>query len=315
MEATPHPAEDIRALAAQFEAAWQAERVFFHGGGTDEEANAAIDAVKALAQKIIAVPGTDISIMRLKARVYLWAEATDLEKLAAEGGDWPSEAVLASLFRDLGVAGLDATTEPATPTDRPRPHPDAPLIALAAMCETAAQRFKAASDEYARAEFAVVHDGVRDIAEVLGTSKSQVARDVPNGTIEQAKSSEPDVVSVPNGTVIDAVAALSATDDVRKAANKKARKAGAKESKEALRIQNITLDELWDILMPTVWMRASSVDGLLAKARALRSAFPDDTAIAEMIAEALRVDGPFEPLPASLSLARDLLALAEVANG
>jgi hypothetical protein len=52
---------------------------------------------------------TDISIMRLKARVYLWAEAADLEKLAAEGGDWPSEAVLASLFRDLGVAGLDAT--------------------------------------------------------------------------------------------------------------------------------------------------------------------------------------------------------------
>ena len=44
--------------------------------------------------------------MRLKARVYLWAESTDLEKLAAEGGDWPSEAVLASLFRDLGFADL-----------------------------------------------------------------------------------------------------------------------------------------------------------------------------------------------------------------
>jgi hypothetical protein len=126
-------------------------------------------------------------------------------------------------------------------------HPDAPLIALAAMCETAAKRLKAASDEYARAEFAVPHDG--------------------------------------------------------------------DEEAEALRIQNITLDELSDILMPIVWMRASSVDGLIAKARALQCAFPDDAAIAEMIAEALRVDGPFEPLPASLSLARDLLALAgEVAN-
>jgi hypothetical protein len=52
--------------------------------------------------------------------------------------------------------------------------------------------------------------------------------------------------------------------------------------------------------MPIVWMRASSVDGLIAKARALKCAFPDDAAIAEMIAEALGVDGPFEPLPASL---------------
>jgi hypothetical protein len=77
-----------------FETALQAYSVFFHGGGTDDEAAAATDAVKAIAQKIIAVPPvTDISVMRLKARVYLWAESTDLEKLAAEGGDWPSEAV------------------------------------------------------------------------------------------------------------------------------------------------------------------------------------------------------------------------------
>jgi hypothetical protein len=96
-EATPYPDANIRALAAQFETALQAYSVFFHGGGTDAEADAATVAVKAVAQKIIAVPGTDISIMRLKARVYLWAESTDLEKLASEGGDWPSEAVLASL--------------------------------------------------------------------------------------------------------------------------------------------------------------------------------------------------------------------------
>jgi hypothetical protein len=106
-EATPHPDANIRALAAQFETVLKAYEAFYHGGGTDDEAAAATDAVKAVARKIIAVSGTDISIMRLKARVYLWAESTDLEKLAAEGGDWPSEAVLASLFRDLGVADSD----------------------------------------------------------------------------------------------------------------------------------------------------------------------------------------------------------------
>ena len=64
--------------------------------------------------------------------------------------------------------------------------------------------------------------------------------------------------------------------------------------------------------MPIMWMRASSFDGVIAKARALQCAFPDDDEIAKMIAEALRVGGPFDPLPASLSLARDLLALANV---
>ena len=117
-EATSYPDANIRALAEQFDAALQAYRVFFNGSGTDDEAAAVTAAVTAVAQKIIAVPGTDISIMRLKARVYLWAESTDLEKLAAEGGDWPSEAALASLFRDLGVAGLDATPGPATMADR-----------------------------------------------------------------------------------------------------------------------------------------------------------------------------------------------------
>jgi len=117
-ETTSYPDANVRALAAQFEAALQAYRVFFNGRGTDDEAAAVTAAVTAVAQKIIAVPGTDISIMRLKARVYLWAESTDLEKLAAEGGDWPSEAVLASLFRDLGVAYLDVTPGPATMADR-----------------------------------------------------------------------------------------------------------------------------------------------------------------------------------------------------
>jgi hypothetical protein len=103
-EATPHPAEDIRALAAQFEAAWAAERVFFHGGGTDDEAKAAVARVDEITRKIVALPTTDIEMMRLKARVYLWSEADDFKTFAAKNeGDDSSGAVLVSLFRDLGA--------------------------------------------------------------------------------------------------------------------------------------------------------------------------------------------------------------------
>ena len=127
-ETTAYPDASVRALAVEFEAALQAYQAFYHGGGTDDEAAAATEVVKAVAQKIIAVPGTDISIMRLKARVYLWAESTDLEKLATEGGDWPSEAVLASLFRDLGIADLGAPAK-LRMYARPRPlRPTPPLI-------------------------------------------------------------------------------------------------------------------------------------------------------------------------------------------
>ena len=43
-------------------------------------------------------------MMRLKARIYLWSEGTDFKAFAAEneGKEW-SEAVLVSLFRDLGA--------------------------------------------------------------------------------------------------------------------------------------------------------------------------------------------------------------------
>jgi hypothetical protein len=150
-EAASYPDANIRALAAQYEAALQAYHAFYHGSGTDDEAAAATDAVKAVAQKIIAVPGTDISIMRLKARVYLWAEDTDLEKLAAEGGDWPSEAVLASLFRDLGVADLEATPGPATMADRaPAQHEEARLTEAPATEEPDLQALIAAWQETSR---------------------------------------------------------------------------------------------------------------------------------------------------------------------
>jgi hypothetical protein len=103
-EATPHPAEDIRALAAEFEAAWAAESVIFNGSGTDAEAKAAIARVREVAKKIVAIPTTDIEMMRLKARVYLWSEVTDFETFAANNeGDGSSGAVLVSLFRDLGA--------------------------------------------------------------------------------------------------------------------------------------------------------------------------------------------------------------------
>jgi hypothetical protein len=142
-EATPHPDADLRALAAQFEAAWAAERVFFHGGGTDDESNAAILRVDEIAQKIVALPATDIDMMRVKARIYLWSEAEDFKTFAAKNeGDGSSGAVLVSLFRDLGA-------------DRA---PDADLIALADRCIAANERFGVAADAYARAEFASPHN-------------------------------------------------------------------------------------------------------------------------------------------------------------
>jgi hypothetical protein len=99
-----HPDVEVFALAAQFEAAWAAESVIFKGDSTDDEAIAAADRVREVAQKIVALPATDMAMLRLKARVYLWSESTDFEAFAAEneGNGW-SEGVLVSLFRDLGA--------------------------------------------------------------------------------------------------------------------------------------------------------------------------------------------------------------------
>jgi hypothetical protein len=102
-EATNRP-HDIYALAADFEAAFEAHLPFFYGSGADEEAEAATARVDDIVRKIVAIPTTDIEMMRLKARVYLWSEATDFETYAAKNeGDGASEAVLVSLFRDLGA--------------------------------------------------------------------------------------------------------------------------------------------------------------------------------------------------------------------
>jgi hypothetical protein len=117
-EAPPHPDAEIRALAADFEAAFQANRPFFYGSGTDEEAEASTVRVDEIVRKIVALPTTDIEMMRLKARIYLWSEATDFKTFAAENeGDGSSEAVLVSLFRDLGAEGpIEAAPDEGTMT-------------------------------------------------------------------------------------------------------------------------------------------------------------------------------------------------------
>jgi hypothetical protein len=85
----------------------EAHRPFFYGAGTDEEADAATARVDEIARKIVALPTTDIEMMRLKARIYLWSEGTDFKAFAAKNeGDGSSEAVLVSLFRDLGADRL-----------------------------------------------------------------------------------------------------------------------------------------------------------------------------------------------------------------
>jgi hypothetical protein len=77
---------------------------------------------------------------------------------------------------------------------------------------------------------------------------------------------------------------------------------------EAERLQVVAQDELGEATLPLVWARATTFAGLLAKARALKCAFPEDARIA--IEDALQDNGIFDVEAPSLSLARDLIALA-----
>jgi hypothetical protein len=104
---------EIEALASQFEAAWKYERELGEqdtGEATDAADEAAIERTRQFARKIVALQGSDISIMRLKARVYLWAETETFESFAAKACDGSAEAALVSLFRDLS-ADLEADAE------------------------------------------------------------------------------------------------------------------------------------------------------------------------------------------------------------
>jgi hypothetical protein len=95
---------EIEALASQFEAAWKAEREV---GDAEPDAvmNAAIERTRKLARKIVALKGgSDLAILRLKARCFLWGECETFESFAAKNdGDGSTEAMLVSLFRDLGA--------------------------------------------------------------------------------------------------------------------------------------------------------------------------------------------------------------------
>jgi hypothetical protein len=309
-EATSYPDANIRALAAQFETALRAYQAFYHGGGTDDEAAAATDTVKAIAQKIIAVPGTDISIMRLKARVYLWAESTDLEKLAADGGDWPSEAVLASLFRDLGIADLDATPGPAAPASDTAPHPDAEIFALAEKCAECADRRDRLGDAYAAAEakdreikppktivkteadarmglfkgvgvgFAYRADEIDHIREVMRTSSPSAflrAREILKALVPWLEE-------------IDAEEARSGVAEARRVC------AAASEEDDRLITQMLNLS-------------ASTPEGLLAKALSLREHFSDIESLPDEIRDSLIFDG-LGGKAIALSIVRDVLRLA-----
>jgi hypothetical protein len=82
------------------------------------------------------------------------------------------------------------------------------------------------------------------------------------------------------------------------------------EEDEALRLQGVALDEFRDASLSLIWARASTIGGLIAKARAAKFAFPEDNWIVTAIQEAIRDNGIFEHEPMSLSLARDLIAIA-----
>jgi hypothetical protein len=97
---------EIEALAAQFEAAWKYERELGEqatDGATDAADESAIEHTRRFARKIVALPGSDTSIMRLKARIYLWAENETFESFAAKACDGSSEAVLVSIFVTLAL--------------------------------------------------------------------------------------------------------------------------------------------------------------------------------------------------------------------
>jgi hypothetical protein len=94
---------EIQALAADFEAAWKAEKDL-PDDYTDAQMDTAVARTRIFVDRILALSGTDLSIQRLKARAYLWAEAAHLVEWFAEREDLTTaDRALAGLFRDLGA--------------------------------------------------------------------------------------------------------------------------------------------------------------------------------------------------------------------
>jgi hypothetical protein len=103
----------VKALAADFEAAWK-EEADLPDDCSNEQMDAAIDRTKVFVNRILCLRGTDISILCLKARAFLWAEAAFLPEWFAECDGPTTDKALASLFLDLGadypVGGVKALT-------------------------------------------------------------------------------------------------------------------------------------------------------------------------------------------------------------
>jgi hypothetical protein len=161
---------EFQALASDFEATFQALLPFFYGSGTDEEADVATARVDEIARKLVALPTTDIEMMRLKARIYLWSEATDFKRFAAKNeGDGSSEAVLVSLFHDLGADHAD------------------PVLAIVAKLRATSHRLGKVIEETKQCEGPLVDEvhGVLDAAKAelletppttLGGARAAIAR-------------------------------------------------------------------------------------------------------------------------------------------
>ena len=96
--------DTVQALAADFEAAWKEETDLSDDCG-NEQMDAAVERVASFVVRITQLRGADISILRLKARAYLWGySGGDPEAYCEHVDDTPSaDNALVSLFRDLGA--------------------------------------------------------------------------------------------------------------------------------------------------------------------------------------------------------------------
>jgi hypothetical protein len=152
---------------------------------------------------------------------------------------------------------------------------------------------------------------------VLGALVSVPALALPVGSMSAATSTAPEAAAHPDADLFalaercEAAAKRAAVAADAYAVAEFASPHNEAEEAEALRLQGIALDELEDLATQVVWTRALTVDGLLAKARAMKKvAFLEDGEIVTRIEKGLREEGPWDADPMAMALARDLLVLA-----
>jgi hypothetical protein len=86
-------------LAEDFDAAWKGEN-----GCSDEELDASIARTRAFVEPIINLSGADVLTMRLKMRLFIWAQAVRPDEWCADvDGGYTADGAIASLCRDLGA--------------------------------------------------------------------------------------------------------------------------------------------------------------------------------------------------------------------